>query len=334
MTNSRRAPGRALTFDQHDVSGLLSIAHLISRSSGRTGVYVLHFSNGEMYVGQSLDVVGRFAEHRRRWADIERLDFVRVPALDLDQTERDLIHSQQRAGATLRNVTFARGNPAVGTDLDWLVEPSDQFSWLNDDVWLDDVLERVTDCDQRRKKRANYEQLAARPDARLILGVLNFYVQLAIPRPKATELTFWALSAMPSTNAGTWPRLAALSVNKMETLVLGHLKEDRDAIWSFVNVSRSVIEEQSGSVTKFERAYPGLFIREATYEAAGGDGLTLGFYDPVDIVNLLLDESCPMLRASRELNLRLMRKGPTFQWRGHCFDLADHVVCPLDSEEE
>jgi hypothetical protein len=40
---------------------------------------VLTFAGGECYVGQSLDVVGRFAEHRRRWQDIIAVDFYRVP---------------------------------------------------------------------------------------------------------------------------------------------------------------------------------------------------------------------------------------------------------------
>lgn len=324
----------ALRFEQHDVSGLLSIAHLVPRSKGRTGLYVLAFANGERYVGQSLDVVGRFSDHRRRWADIVRLEFSRVKVKDLDRLEQEVIHAQQRDGAVLRNVTFARGNPTVGTDLDLTVEPSEQFAWLNGDEWLEDVDARVTSRAQRLSKRESYRALTRRPDFRVVELLLNLYVQLTIPRPRATELTFWALSAMPSTNRATWPRLAALSINKMETAVLCTPKDDPMWILPFINVSASTLREYAGSLTSFEKSHPGVGVREAGYEAAGGDCLTLTFDDPRVMLGSLLADGSPLVPAARDLNLRLMRKGPTFQWRGHCFDLADHVVDPLPDPDE
>src|SRR4051794_29522803 len=36
-----------LQFERHEVGGLLSVAHLFPRTSGRTGIYVLHFQDGE-----------------------------------------------------------------------------------------------------------------------------------------------------------------------------------------------------------------------------------------------------------------------------------------------
>src|SRR4051812_19361097 len=96
-----------LQFDRYDVSGLFSIAHLLPRSKGRTGVYVLGFSDGERYVGQAVDAVSRFATHRRRWSDIVSFDFCRVPPGGLDQVERDTIAEYQRRGH-VRNIAFAR----------------------------------------------------------------------------------------------------------------------------------------------------------------------------------------------------------------------------------
>lgn len=97
--------GRPVVFESQDVRRLLSVAHLFPKSKGRTGVYVLHFNNGEGYVGQSLNVVGRWATHRRRWDDIAALEFARVPRTRLNDAERAQIRSRTASGLSLRNVS-------------------------------------------------------------------------------------------------------------------------------------------------------------------------------------------------------------------------------------
>lgn len=303
----------------------MSIAHLLARSRGRTGIYILGFADGQRYVGQALDVVGRFAAHRRRWHDIATVAFCTVPRPRLDEVERDVIDEHRRRGETLRNVTYALGNPTAESDLDWTVERSEQLAWLTGDVWLDDVEARTSNPAQRLAKRANYHRLAARQDFPSLVETARTYVQLCLPRPRATELTFWALSATPSTNRPWWPRLVAMSINKMETMVIGHHKGEVDRLWAFVNVSRRVLIEQAGSPAAVARKF-GLEFQERDYEAAGGDVVGLAFPHPQAIVDGFSSIGSPLVPAARELNLRLMRKGPTFQWRGHCFDLADHVV--------
>jgi hypothetical protein len=57
-----------------------------------------------------------------------------------------------------------------------------------------------------------------------------------------------------------------------------------------------------------------------TYESGGGDVASIRFFEK-DISILM--EIPRLVEAARALNLMLMRKGPTFQWRGHCYDLAD-----------
>ena len=321
----------SLQFERHEVGGLLSVAHLFPRSAGRTGIYVLTFAGDDCYVGQSLDVVGRFAEHRRRWQDIIAVDFYRVPARKLDELERRVIGARQDGGAVLRNVTYARGDPTAASDLDWTIEVHDQYAWLNHGEWLTDTDERVEDISQRMKKRSAYERLDRREDFNLVTDVLRSYVQMTVPRPRATELTFWALSAMPQTNR-EWPRLAAVSINKMETIVLGHLKGHSDELWGFINVSERVLTEPPGALAQLGEWSVVLERRQPNYEAAGGDCIGIDFPHPTVMLEALSTPNSPVVSAARELNLRLMRKGPTFQWRGHCFDLADHVVATPDSD--
>jgi hypothetical protein len=323
--------GGQLTFESHDVSGLLSVAHLFPGSQGRTGIYVLHFEDGHGYVGQTLDVVGRWAAHRRRWPDMVRLEFARVTKAHLDTTERSQIHARQGTGLSLRNVTHALGNPIAESDLDWVVEPSQQHAWLTHDAWqLADVEVRVDDRRQRLSKRSQYQKLARRQDFQAVEFTLRTYVQLCVPRPRATELTFWALSALPATNRSTAPRLAALSINKMETLVLGHLKDNPEVIWSFINVSKTALTDAAGSLKSFLASTPTASSDgKGRYEASGYDAIPIYFDHPAAIVMTLI-ENPALLHAARALNMRLMRKGPTFQWRGHCFDLADHAVVEFE----
>jgi hypothetical protein len=59
------APMRS--YERLPVTGLYSIAHLLPKSKRRCGIYVLSFRNGDRYVGQALDVVVRFAAHRRTY---------------------------------------------------------------------------------------------------------------------------------------------------------------------------------------------------------------------------------------------------------------------------
>jgi hypothetical protein len=326
---SRTSPKKtALTLESHGVSGLLSVAHLFPKSKGRTGVYVLNFANGESYVGQSLNVVARWQSHRRRWEDIVSTEFARARRTDLDEVERSLIRSKQACGTPLRNISFALGSDVAESDLDLVINHADQFAWLSNEEFdfaeSDD--EHVEDDELRLAKRANYEKLAARDDYEILIALFRLYIGATIPRPRATELTFWALSAMPGTNRSTWPRLAALSINTMETMVIGHMKAEPTAWWGFVNISRSALEESGSSLDEFLQRNPYAYTDGAGhYATSGGDAITIQF-DRVyaGILDALSDEA--FIHAASALNLRLMRKGPTLQWHGHCLDLADDVI--------
>lgn len=73
--NGLEATLAAFGFDPpHVVRPLTSIESLFPKKQ-RYGIYVLHFTDDAYYVGQSKDVVNRFAQHRLRFGTIERLSF-------------------------------------------------------------------------------------------------------------------------------------------------------------------------------------------------------------------------------------------------------------------
>lgn len=323
----------SLKFESHQVHDLNSVAHLFPRNKPRCGVYVLTFDDGERYVGQASNIVGRFAAHRGRWNDIRTLDFTRVPGRSLDAVERDLIRDHLQC-STLRNITHALG---TGTrdevpDLDLIVDESDQIAWLTGEEPSEDVADRVDDTELRPKGREKYHRLSTHVLGPRAVRLTRLYVHSTMLRPRATELTFWSASAMAATNAAHSPRLIAVSVNKMETFVLGWEKYQPDQMWGFLNVSKSAMCERYGSPAEFVRPRQDWldFDEDSGYESGGSDVLRLYVNDDSRMLELLAPEDgdVGVVRAARRLNRMLMRKGPTLQWRWHCFDLADQLVEP------
>jgi hypothetical protein len=316
-----RFPGMP-RFSQYPVGRLASVAHLFPPAE-RCGVYILEFANGERYVGQTVNVVGRFGSHRRVHGDIEYLQFRRCPRAGLTALETAMIGRQRDAGYKLRNITHALG-PLGDSDLDPVVLRAEQDAWLNDpDGGFGDQGERVDDPVQRREHHARYLRLSQEDTFPLVTRIVGHYVPACLPKPAQTERTFWAISAMPGTGRTRHGgRLTTLSVNKMETLFLieGNGGGGR-YFGGVVNVSRRELTSRAGSVKRLARAHPMLEFREAAYESAGGDALAIGFTG-IDGYHRLWDIAGAS-RAARELNVMLMRKGPTFQWRSHCYDLAD-----------
>ncbi|NIK61477.1 GIY-YIG nuclease family protein [Kribbella shirazensis] len=309
-------------FSRFSVSGLHSVAHLFPKAQ-RCGVYILEFGNGERYVGQAVDVVRRFGNHRRIFGDIVVIEFAPCRRAELSDLERRMIQQQRARGYELRNIVHGLG-PLGDSDLDPLILPSEQHAWLTDpDVaFLDDGI-RAPDDELRRKHRPRYQRLKKHPAFPFAAEILNWYVPTCLPKPAKTERTFWAVSAMPGTNRdASGGRLCTLSANKMETLFLV-AGEDRGSRYfgGVANVSARALTERAGDLSALRRQYRHLSFGRPRYESGGGDVLAITF---VGVDGCLSVWDIPgAVDAARALNLMLMRKGPTLQWRWHCYDLAD-----------
>ena len=325
-----RGKSESLAFTQHDVNALESISHLISGNE-RCGIYVLAFDNGEQYVGQSLDVVARFASHRRRWADIVTLDWHTCDKAVLDERERGVIAAKLAAGRNLRNIRWARGPLAV-SPLDSTVAPDQQLAWLNgEDPFHAGTSERHVDEAQRIKKHATFEKLQKDPFFAWTVLALNLFVKATIPRPAATERKFWVLTAMPATNRSKGHyRLATLSINKVEVFWLFSTDIDGEQVpWGHLQLSRSLLTDRLGT-SDFCAALgvdpDQVEFEPAGYETSGGDGLRIRFLD-ASWLPLLMNEA--VIEAARAFNLMLLRKGTSPLGHHHNYDLATWA---LDSD--
>lgn len=198
-----------------------------------------------------------------------------------------------------------------------------QLSFLEGGEVGADAPVREIDPIQLAKGERAYQRLLARPLANDAIRLARRYIQRTVPCPRATERRFWAASAAPSTNGGA--RLTTVSINKPETLVLGEIYGEG---WGFMNVSRTSLIEDHGSLEDFHGPVADwLDLEDAGYEACSGDAIMLRVWDFADLEELLSDKT--VIDAAARLNIQLMRKGTTFQGRWHNYQLAEHLTEPL-----
>ena len=118
-------------------------------------------------------------------------------------------------------------------------------------------------------------------------------------------------------------RLFTLCINKMETLFFAAGADDHGNPWleGHLNVSRAALAAEAGSLTRQRARHPNLELATPGYESGGGDVIGVRFFDVDGLVETF--QMPGAIKAARTLNLMLMRKGPTFQWRWHNYELAD-----------
>jgi hypothetical protein len=172
----------------------------------------------------------------------------------------------------------------------------------------------------RHRQRGRFDRLAADPRFTKITALLRQYVAWTIPLPGRTELTYWSLSAVPATNASVYPRLLTLSVQTLETLYVYTPIHAPQRISVRINVDLPTLIDAWGSLESLMARSPGLEAYQANYRARPSVAC-LAPSTPYQATRLLGMRG--VVAAARQLNLDLMRKGPTMHWRTHCFDLAD-----------
>ncbi|WP_238432994.1 hypothetical protein [Micromonospora tarensis] len=149
--------------------------------------------------------------------------------------------------------------------------------------------------------------------------LVGTYLRVAMPVTELTELSYWSLSALPATNAATYPRLLTVSVHALETLYVCHDRHAPQDLQICLNIDRATAKSQI-------RTRLGLaFMRtvDARYRIRPGV-LGLQFTSPRSAQDALTRPG--IVRAARKLNLDLMRKGPALNWKSHCPDLVERVL--------
>lgn len=304
------------------VTTLRSIAQLFGASKPRCGIYLLEFPEQRFYIGQAVEVVRRFAQHRKNYDEIVGFSFIPTHRVHLDGVERELIRKAEGLGLVMLNTVHA-SNVVGNTDLDMVLAPDDQAEWLSHPADFNDgdmskpialpvaQLERFAEQFRKFKAHRLFGPVSC---------LLQTYVDHCIPAPKRTEYSFWVVSCLPSTNRDTWPRLLCVSAGVMELLVIGYHKSRSSDMWGFVTVASDVLSETFPTNDALATAFPSMEVIRREYRDAGQHQITL-HADNEQCMKAILRHKA-VRRAAAALALRVMRKRATIYAKFHCTQLA------------
>ena len=305
------------------VSTLRSIAHLFGSSKNRCGIYLLEFPERKFYIGQAVEVVRRFAQHRKNYDQIIGFAFIPAPRTHLDQKERDLIHQAEQVGLVILNTVHA-SNVIGETDLDMVISPEEQVAWLaspREFNEMDQFLPISLPESQAGRFAKRFQKFKTHPLFLPASLLLQTYLLHCIPSPSRTEYSFWAASCLPSTNKNTSPRLLCLSAGVMELFVIGYHKNASAEMWGFVTVASDVLAETFQDFQELEEAFPSIEIVQRGYRDAGQHQLTILAESERSFRSVL--EHQAVQRAAAVLAIRVMRKRATIYSKFHCKQLID-----------
>jgi hypothetical protein len=306
--------------------GMHSIAGHFTQNN-RCGIYILHFENGEYYVGLATDVVNRYAQHRQNHLDIEFVSFKEVPKSKLPDIEKETVYKLENLKKPLRNINIV--SIIIGdTDLDLVVSKEEQEKWINYKLPFESLMtDRFEYPELRKKYTKKFNKLKSNPFFESCCEILQNYIYYTTPYPRKTEYAFWSCSCLPATDNA----LIRVNIYWQETLNIFEEEFTYDengieksgkglavSIWLskiklFENFTESEILEK----------YKTLTIGNRVYESGGQDQQQI-IISEIEFLDFLYDR--PISNAIKDFNLRLMRKGGCTFSRYHCFDLADEAV--------
>lgn len=321
------APYAALGFPSREpVATLFSIAHLFGRGTNRCGIYLLEFLECRIYIGQAVDVVRRFGQHRKNHADIQAFSFMPCPQDALDVTERELIRRAESQGRVLLNTVHV-SQVTGDTDFDTVLSLEEQALWLASPADFnagDSATAVVLPDAQRIRFSKQFDRFSEHPIGDAASSMLRTYVQHCIPAPKRSEYSFWAVSCLPSTNRNTWPRLFCVSAGVMELLVVGFHKSAPASMWGFVTIATDILSQAVDADPLLLSTLAGVEMVQRDYRDAGQHQVTLQARDCQSLKTLL--EHPSIQGAGAQLALRVMRKRATIYGKFHCKPLADQAL--------
>lgn len=314
------------SFDSYDVRDRDSFAPF---AQGRgSGIYIFEFNNGQRYVGQTVNFVGRFnchirgSDHHEPWQDITRLMILDAKSEDLNELELQIIAWQKEEGYSLRNKVFNFGFEGP-SQLDNDIPIIDQLHWANGDSDYDmaeirHAADRPYDGATKLHQSAEGQQpwMDESTDdetwptvADAVCADLGAVIARAIPEAVELETIYWTVSDYPNTVGG---RLATLNVGSVEVLFIPRapvelIRSDGERVHihcSSLNMAAGTIITDDEVKTHWQNATPLIpsFSRQPKYRIGPVDNVGI----PTGLIGQALDHP-EILQGVREFCLNLMR---------------------------
>ncbi|MQY18408.1 GIY-YIG nuclease family protein [Nocardia macrotermitis] len=305
-------------FKSYNVSGLGTITPLLVAETTLCGLYILHFADGEAYVGGSVNVAARFSAHARMWSDIEAIDFAPWPVEDLDFAERHLVTLLEQT-TELRNKQWVY---LAGDDDDEFV-PVEQARSI---VLPWDRGSRTTvDTGTAGEQRHRYWELHRHNDYPALRAAIALYINETIPDPANTQRYLWNISALPTRSRGG-RRLMTLRCGALETLFVSESELDDGSLYTTIRMNVDIPKGMSDEDLTIEsdlfHALPGTYRNQRVWS------WVFGLYDLIeeDINVDSVTGGYDFFDLAYGLNIRMMRRGISRYARNHNQDLANDVL--------
>jgi hypothetical protein len=295
-----------------------SIAPEFRSKRRRCGIYVLHFANGEYYVGQTVDITRRFVQHRRRHADIIRVSFCPTARRSLDFHEAQLIRLLETQGFQLRNIDMTSILSTEPASFDEIMDAEQQQRWLGDVSYVDLDGERSEPIKRDHTYRARYQELKQLDCFEDVFPVVRDYIRNAIPAITRGEACYWQASVLPP----TFTVLTRVNVNWQEVFFANI--DDQGPFFYFILSKRQLQGGFGEDLAGITHSYSNLEWEEIEYRAGGSDQVCVVLWDAPTALRFVNDPH--VIRAFRHYNLRLMKKGKCPWGRNHNFDLIDAIL--------
>ncbi|MDF3284548.1 hypothetical protein [Gordonia sp. N1V] len=289
---------------------------------GNVGYYLLEFTNGDCYLGQSISIADRLKGHRALHKDIGGIRLLPDltarslvnPLRHLLDREASLIHSLQTAGLPARNKAQMTYQTGDGLPIDEIFKSNGTAAaeWLADPISCNrrggEAGRALTpSADQMAAGEAAYKRWVERTGehADTVRSLLGIYMARCLPLPLRTEYTHWVLSSPQ-----VIPRHRTLSNLSIGFTEVFRTMIDRDGHLSgmlHVNGIELLGADMSDdALVRFMRQHPGVSVTQSPYQAAGPFNLMLWAPD-LESVDDLLDDTV-VTRAAATAALHLMRK--------------------------
>ncbi|WP_216894756.1 GIY-YIG nuclease family protein [Nocardia alni] len=311
------APEPEYRFTCYTVAGLGTITPILAAEATLCGLYVLHFTGGEAYVGQSLNVAARFTAHARMWNDIETIDFAPWPADDLDRAEDRLIELLEQT-RELRNKQ-------------WVLLPGDEDDAVSIEHAREIVLpwdrgDRTTvDTGTIAEDRLRYWELHRHNDYPALRAAIALYINETIPDPVNTQRYLWNISALP-TRSKYGRRLMTLRCGALETLFVSENKLDDGTWYTTIRMNVDIPQGMTDADLSIDHdlfhALPGTYRNQRVWS------WVFGLYDLIeeDINVDSVTGGHDFFDLAYGLNIRMMRRGVSRYAKTHNQDLANDVL--------
>ncbi|MGN0287588.1 MAG: GIY-YIG nuclease family protein, partial [Atopobiaceae bacterium] len=289
------------------------------------------FTDGTAYVGRSIDMAKRLAEHRHDYKHIPELVGKRIrralfaPVGDgideatLDEIETQSIHWAEDNGFDLIN-KLKTDKPGGTADFSITLETgaTPLLPWSRTRRTNDLERAHLEKASESQKRR--YQRLRATPFSSTVIDSLSYYVAETIPEYACLAGTRWSLTAYPHRSQSPGPEfkcVACLTCGTLETFVIW---TDSISIFGFINCKRP---EDDNLPKPLHPARPS----HTTYRAADNI-VQYTFRDERTLRRLLNDKR--VLNWCYRLNVEMMRKGTNPQARWTNPQLTKDVIIKAD----